>query len=38
MPDRPEIKNGTDILKEEWMQPMYGWMRKVTFQENDFNI
>lgn len=22
MPDRPEIKNGTDILKEEWMQPI----------------
>lgn len=22
MPDRPEIQNGTDILQEEWMQPM----------------
>lgn len=24
MPDRPEIKTGTDILKEEWMRPVTG--------------
>lgn len=31
MPDRPELKNGLNILEEEWMQPYVGENRKFGY-------